>query len=302
MTTRESSPAQETTRQHRPAQGAMLITIAMVCMALMDSCGKFLVDHYPIHQILIFRAVFALIPILYLIYKAGGFRTLRFKSPTAHIGRAICGIATMFTFFEALKHMTLVDATAVGMTAPILIALLSVPLLGERVGIHRWSAIAVGLVGVVVMLRPTPNGLAEPAALLALAAAFLYALIQIITRKYAESETTEALGFSYNCTLIVVGSLLCAVFGYEPISWEIMPQTVGVGLFGGIMMIFMIAAYRAAEASFISSLDYTAIVWAGVFGWIFWGEVPDTVTAIGATIVTGAGLYILKRETMKKAD
>lgn len=287
-------------RRHSPAQGAILITIAMVCMVLMDSCGKYLLDYYPIHQILIFRAAFALLPILYLVHRAGGFRALRFNSPVAHIGRAICGIGTMFTFFEALKHMTLVDATAIGMTAPILIALLSIPLLGERVGIHRWTAIAVGLIGVVVMLRPTPSGLAEPAGLLALAAAFLYALIQIITRKYAESETTEALGVSYNLILILTGLILCAIFGYAPVEWGIAPQTIGVGLFGGLMMIFMIGAYRAAEASFISSLDYTAIVWAGLFGWIFWGETPDPITAIGAVIVSGAGLYILRRETMRK--
>lgn len=285
--------------RHEPARGAMFMTAAVICMVLIDVSAKALVAHYPIQQIFLYRGVFALIPLAFLIWRAGGFRSIKFVHPWIHLARAMCGLGAMGSFFTSLSYLTLIDATAIAMAAPILITALSIPFLGEKVGPHRWAAILVGMIGVVIMLRPSPSGLAVPAALLPLAAAFFYALIQVITRKYAEIETTEALGISYNAILVSVGIVTCALFGWVVPDIEHAPEIVGVGVAGGLTMILMIQAYRLAEASFISALDYTALIWAALLGWVFWQELPDAVTVLGGTVVVAAGLYILRRETIR---
>ena len=126
----------------------MLMTAAVIFMVLIDSGAKALVDTYPVQQIIFFRSAFALIPVGVLVWRGGGWKGVRIRHPWAHLLRAVCGLLAMLTFFTALRTMTLADTTAVAMAAPLFITALAIPVLGERVGVHRWGALVVGMIGV----------------------------------------------------------------------------------------------------------------------------------------------------------
>lgn len=296
--TRPGRPAPPPPLGHEPLKGAFYITLAVASMAGIDVCAKALVDDYPVHQVILFRGVFALAPVLALIAFGGGWRSARITYWPPHIARAVLSVGAMAAFFTALRHMTLADATAAAMSAPLFIVVFAVVMLGERAGPVRWTAAAAGFTGVIVMLRPSAEGLAEPAVILALATAVLYALLQVVTRKYAASETTQAYTLS-SVVLITLAAGAYALFqDWTLPRWADAPAIIGVGVCGGVSSIFMIMAYRAAEASFVSAMDYTVLIWAVTFGWVFFSEIPDPVTMAGAAIVTGAGLYIVRREAV----
>jgi len=271
----------------------------MVCAVGIDVNANLLVDHYPIHQVILFRGVFSILPVVILVFTTGGVSTLRVGAWTPHVLRAIFSIGAMIFFFLSLRYMTLADSTAIAMAAPLFITVLSIPILGEVVGRHRWAAVGVGFIGIIVMLRPSPSGLADPVVLLPIGAALFYGLAQIITRKYAHTETTQAYTAMSTLIISVLAGLYCFTQDWVPLRAEDVPAMVGIGFSGGMMTIFMIIAYRSAEASFVSSMDYTALIWAVLFGWLIFDELPDPITMIGAAIVVVAGLYIVRRETIR---
>ncbi|MHC8508947.1 MAG: DMT family transporter [Rhodospirillales bacterium] len=292
-----SAPPESAAPGHEPLKGAFYIILAVASMAGIDLCAKLLVDDYPIHQVILFRGVFAVLPAAALIAMSGGWRTARITYWPPHFVRAALSIGAMVTFFLALRYMTLADATAVAMSAPLFIVLFAVVILGERPGPRRWAAVAAGFIGVIVMLRPSPDGLAEPAAVLAITAAACYALLQVVTRKYAATETTQAYTLSATVLIALAAGLYALFQDWTTPQWADAPAIVGIGVCGGVANIFMIMAYRAAEASFVSSMDYTVLIWAVFFGWVFFNELPDPVTMAGAAFVIAAGLYVIQRET-----
>ena len=289
-------------QQHVPVKGAIFITLAMICAVGIDVNANLLIDRYPVHQVILFRGVFSIIPVVILVMMTGGPKMVRIGAWSPHIQRALYSIGAMIFFFLSLRYMTLADATAIAMAAPLFITVLSIPMLGEVVGRHRWGAVAVGFIGVVVMLRPSPSGLADPVVLMPIGAALFYGLAQIVTRKYAHTESTQAYTAMSTVFVSVFAAAYCLTQDWVPLRLEDAPAMVGIGLCGGVMTIFMIIAYRSAEASFVSSMDYTALIWAVLFGWLIFDELPDPVTMIGAAVVVGAGLYIVRRETIRARE
>ncbi|MCH9674721.1 MAG: DMT family transporter, partial [Gammaproteobacteria bacterium] len=178
---------------------------------------------------------------------------------------------------------------------------LSIPLLGESVGRHRWSAVLVGFAGVLWMLQPTGDGWLESVALLPLATAIAYALLQVLTRRHADRETTQAYVFWYTLLLTLAAGGALLVFPGKAIQPDDWLPMVAVGMAGFVSTILMVQAYRLAEASFVAPFDYTALVWSGLLGWFFWAEVPSATTLTGAVVVVSAGLYILHRELRRRA-
>lgn len=298
--TSHSAPGNALQPGHEPLKGAVYITLAVVAMAGIDVCAKALIDDFPIHQVVLFRGVFALLPVMVLIALGGGWRSARIAYWPPHIARAVLTIGALATFFIALRHMTLADATAVAMAAPLFIVVFAVFMLGERVGPVRWAAVTVGFIGVVVMLRPSAGGLAEPAVMMALATAVFYALLQVVTRKYAATETTQAYALSSMVLITLAAGAYSMFQDWTAPQWADAPAIIGIGVCGGVSNILMIMAYRAAEASFVSSMDYTVLIWAALFGWIFFHEIPDPVTMAGGAIVIAAGLYIVRREALSR--
>ncbi len=263
----------------------------------MDSLVKWVAPRIPVMQIVFFRSLFAFVPITLLIIRNGGIATLRTNRLGGHARRSLCGVVSLAGFIYAFGHMPLADVVGIGFSAPLFITALSVPLLGERVGVRRWSAVLVGFVGVLIMVRPG-SGVFDPAAAVALGATVLYALAMIFIRSLGRSESTGAIAFYY--------TLLCSVIGaaFLPFQW-ITPEPldavllVVIGLIGGCGQLLITSAFRNAPAAVIAPFDYVSMLYVSLIGYAVWGDVPDHALLIGAVIVIASGLYILHRETRR---
>ena len=191
--------------------------------------------------------------------------------------------------------LPLADAAALLFAGPLFITALAIPMLGEHVGWRRWSAVFVGFVGVLIMLRPTPEAI-QPLAIIPITAALSSAFRDIITRRISATESSNAIMFWSNAALLCAAALTSA-FGWEPMRLIDLVFLALLGTVVGVAHWVMIEAFRLAEAAVISPFKYTAIVWASLFGYFFWGTVPDAYILSGGALVIASGLYILHRET-----
>lgn len=272
--------------------GAMLM--GMLLMTMMDATAKWLGAGYPISQIVFFRNLFALPPIAIVIWASGGLPSLRTRHWQLHLLRGLALLLAIYTFFWGLRFLPLAEAIALAFLAPLFVALLSIPVLGERVGPRRWAAVGVGFIGMVIMLRPGAE-VFRWQALLPAATAFGYGLAMVLTRRLSRQDS--------NAAIIFWGTVLaCLVSGsFLPFDW-VTPDLpdfslmVMMGLVGSLSMYFMTIAYRSAPAAVIAPIEYTALIWGLLIGWLIWNELPDAWVGVGATIIVGAGIYIVHRE------
>jgi drug/metabolite transporter (DMT)-like permease len=265
--------------------------------AVMDAIIKWLTADYPVTQVMALRSWFGL-PLLFLLaLNEGGLEALKTRRPLVHVGRYALVLVLSFSFFWALSQMKLVDAVAITFAAPILIAALSVPLLKESVGPRRWAAISVGFLGVLIMLRPG-MGVFQWAALAALGAAVVYALLMITTRAFKSTESTASLMLYPQLGMSLTGIVFAPLFWVTPSLGDLGLFALA-GIFGSVGVMCLTQAFRLAPAATVSPFEYSALIWATLLGFLFWGELPDTTTLIGAVIVISSGLYIIYRETIK---
>lgn len=269
--------------------------------SVMDAIIKWLTADYPVTQVVALRSWFGLpLLCLFALYGGGGLRSLRTRRPLVHLGRYALVMLLSFSFFWALSQMKLVDAIAITFAAPMFISALSVPLLKEVVGLHRWLAIGIGFCGVLVILRPG-LGVFDWAALVVLGSVVVYALLMITTRAFKKTESTAALILYPQLGMSISGLL------FAPLNW-VSPPMADLGLFalagcfGSVGVICITNAFRLGPAAVISPFEYSALIWASLLGYIFWQELPDLGTVAGAVIVVASGLYIVYRETRKTGD
>jgi drug/metabolite transporter (DMT)-like permease len=212
--------------------------------------------------------------------------------------------AGMFFNFAALARLPIVDVTTITFASPLITVALSAWILKERVRVYRWTAVCVGFIGVIVMLWPhldvarytsAANATATIGAVLALLSAFTNAGSIVQTRRLTDTETTSSivLYFSLFCAL---GGLLTLPFGWIVPNLPQMGALVGLGVFGGLSHILLTESYRHAPASLVAPLDYTALLWAFIIGYWFFGELPTGTVYVGSAIVAGSGLYVIWRE------
>lgn len=274
--------------------GFMVASVGL--FAVMDAVVKWLGGSYPIMQIVFFRSVFALIPLSYLVWRMGGLRqAFAINNPLGHVKRAITGVIAITLFFYSYTHMRLADAIAISFAAPLFITALSVPMLGERVGVRRWSACLVGFVGVVIMVNPGA-GVFDPTALAALAGTFAYALAVIYVRQLSRSESNVAIVMYFTLATAAI-SAAALPFGWVTPDVPDFGLLVALGLIGGLAQILMTKAFRAAEVSIVMPFEYTAMFYAVFLGWLLWDELPGVNIWIGSAVVAASGLYILFRES-----
>jgi drug/metabolite transporter (DMT)-like permease len=247
-----------------------------------------------------------------------GFRSLRSRRPGAQLLRVCIVMVSNVAFFLGLAAMPIADASAVAYVSPLAITALSVVILGESVGWRRWAAVVVGLIGVIVMLRPGA-GVIQPAALLVLFSAVLYAMGNLITRAIGGTESAVSLSFFVQCGFVVVSSIMGlwagdghlatddAVLGFlfRPWIWPPVadwPIFLATGLsvcIGGLMIA---QAYRTCEAGLVAPFEYVGMPMAIFWGVMVFGTWPDLVAWIGIALICGAGLYTLWRETARRRD
>jgi drug/metabolite transporter (DMT)-like permease len=220
--------------------------------------------------------------------------TLRPVHPWWTALRTASAVMTALGAFYAFSTLPLAQVYALIFAAPLLITLLSIPILGERVGLHRGGAVVVGLVGVLIVLRPVELdlGLGHVAAL---SAAFFSALAAVIMRKIGREERMAVMMlYPMMANFVVMGAAL--PFVYQPIPLADFGLWVLIALFGFVAGLCVIWAYRLADAVLVAPMQYSQILWAVPYGWLFFGETVDLVTGVGATVVIASGLYIVLRE------
>jgi drug/metabolite transporter (DMT)-like permease len=302
-----SRPAFVPRDAQNPTLGIILKVLSAAMMTGMLALVKFLSQTVPTGEIVFARSFFGLVPILVvMIYQGELVSGLRTKRPMGHLRRAVIGCTGMFLWFGALDRMPLPDATAIGYAAPLFTVILAYFLLGETIRIYRWSAVLVGLAGVLVILSPHLGASFSPdeseaqataalGALLAFGAAFFMALAITFVRKMTDTEQTSAIVVYFSAFTAAV-SLISLPFGWVmPTLLEAVILLL-VGLIGGTGQILITQAYRYADTSTVAPFEYTTMIWAITIGWIFFDEVPTLVMLIGTAIVVGAGLFVIYRE------
>jgi drug/metabolite transporter (DMT)-like permease len=284
---------------------AVLLKLTSALMfSVMAAFVRYVSDVTPLGEVVFCRSFFAIIPVM-IIYAWRGelgaaFRTSR---PFGHLARGMISVAGMFFNFAALARLPIVDVTTITFASPLITVALSAWILKERVRIYRWSAVGVGFIGVVVMLWPhldlarytAANAAATLGALFALVSAFTNAGSVVQTRRLTDTETTSSivLYFSIFCAL---GGLLTLPFGWIVPSLPQLGALIGLGVFGGLSHILLTESYRYAPASLVAPLDYTALLWAFIIGYWFFGELPTATVYVGSAIVAGSGLFVIWRE------
>lgn len=280
-------------------RGILYINGAVLVFSGMNVATKWLVASYPVVEIMFFRCLFALIPCAILVAFRGGLPSLRTRRLSDHAARAASQFLGMASIFIAFGMMPLADVIAISFAAPLFMTLLSIPILGERVGIHRWGAVLVGFIGVLIMVQPGP-GVLESGALFALGNALFTASSTIGLRRMSVTESTDAL-ITYQMAIIALLSAVALPFLWVTPRWADLAIMLAIGLGSGINQFFWTQAFRYAPAAVASPFTYGAMVWAILLGYLIWGELPTAALLLGAVIVVASGLYILYRETIRRA-
>jgi drug/metabolite transporter (DMT)-like permease len=276
----------------RKAVAWLLLGIAGGLM--LDLFAKELLRTYSLQQFIFLRSLIAIGLLLAIAPRFGGIRSLHTHYKGWHLLRTALSIGAMFGFFYGLSQMPLVNAFTLGYTAPLMVTGLSAVFLDEPVGWRRWTAVVVGFVGVLVMLRPG-TGEVSFAAIAVLFAAFCYACQAITARRLAATESTLSLSF-----YVVVGPMLVSASILDGRSWQ-SPDLVGwallfaAGASSVLAWIGLVNGYRAASPALLAPLEYTALVGGAIAGYVFWNEVPDRSVAVGALIIVASGLFVVHR-------
>ncbi len=295
--------------------GPLCAVGAVMCFAVNDVVMKGFSDTHPLHQVVLFRALFGIaIVLLVIVPLTSGYRSLRTKRLPMHLLRGGCVVFANTTFFLGLAALPLADTVAIFFVAPLVITVFSVLFLGETVGPRRWTAIGIGLLGVIVMMRPGTSAF-QWAALLPLAAAFGYAGLHIIARKIGGTESAASMSFYLQFVFLVISLSMGLLVGHgrfadglddpsltfllRPWFWSAPMDYVFYAMlgtataFGGYMIS---KAYAISEASLIAPTEYLALPISVVAGIIIFGEYPDGIAVVGIALILGAGLYMVWRE------
>ena len=287
---------------HTVFLGIGLKLTAVLAFSVMNAFIKLVAD-FPTGEIVFARSIFAFIPIFIMAaITADGVRKMVVtKRPWLHVRRSLLGTAAMFGYFTSIALVPLVDATAIGFLMPIFAVVLAAVILKERVGVFRWGAVAVGLVGVLLIIEPhggirgLVSGGLSYGVIFGLIGAFLAAFVVVFIRQMSETETSESIVF-YFALFCSIASGLTMLYDFKMPNAEEAFYLVVIGVLGGVAQQAMTFSYRYAEPSLLAPFDYVAIVWATIIGFLFFGETPLPIVILGSSIVVAAGLVIAWRE------
>ncbi|MFD0326588.1 DMT family transporter [Lysobacter gummosus] len=269
--------------------------IAVLMFSMMDALLKLLSEHYPPFQVATLRGLSSLPFVLTWALASVGLRALLRVRWPLHLLRGVLGVGMMAAFVYGVNRLPLSTTYSVFFIAPLLITALSGPILGERVGPRRWIAIGVGLLGVLVLLRPSGEGMLSTAALAVAAASLAYAVTAITVRVLSRTDSTQSM-MVWLMVMISLGAGALAWSGWVPVRGEDWWLILGLGVAGSLGQYAITEAFRLGEASLIAPLEYTALIWGVILDLSLWGVLPDSITWVGAAIIVASGLYLLRRE------
>jgi drug/metabolite transporter (DMT)-like permease len=279
-------------------RGIAYVITSVFIFSVVNAAVKWLVATYPVTEVVFFRCVFALVPCVVLVMTHGGLASLRTRRLRDHALRAGSQFLSMVFIFIAFGMMPLADAVAIQFASPLFLTVLSIFLLGERVGIHRWSAVLVGFAGVLVMVQPGP-GMFASGALFALGNALISASVTIAMRRMSLTESSTTL-VAWQGLVTSLLSVCLLPFGWVTPGAFDLALLIGVGAFSGVGQFCWTQGFRYAPAAVAAPFSYMSMIWALAFGFALWGDVPTVTLLAGGVVVAGSGLYILYRETVRR--
>jgi drug/metabolite transporter (DMT)-like permease len=276
-------------------RGIASMLLAVGFFALMDTFLKLFSAHYPAIEVSALRGAASVPFVVLSVALTGRLRTLKPVRWRLHFLRGVLAIVMLTTFIYSVRILPLADAYSVFMAAPLMVTALSVPFLREQVDAKRWVAIGIGMLGMLIVLRPSAASLATLGAMAAFVAAICYALAAISVRVLTRTDTTAAMVFWFMLSLTVFGGILAAP-DWVPLRREHWPWLVAVGIFGALGQHFLTEAFRHAPASVVAPFEYTAMLWAIAIDWVIWQHAPSLTMLVGGSIITGCGLFLILLE------
>ncbi|HET6161025.1 MAG TPA: DMT family transporter [Dongiaceae bacterium] len=293
-----------------PFLAAVALCGGIMIFSGQDWIIKLLSGDYPVHQAIAIRGVVAFVILLAFIAYSGKLRSLRSPRAGLLVVRGLVLMVAYTTYYLAFPSMPLANVVALWFTVPLFVTALSGPFLGEKVGARRWFATIVGFAGVLVIQRPLTVDF-NAASLLPLASALTYSISALMARRMGTTESAPVMSFYQNVVYLLVALVMAAFFGggaYEGTGnpsleflmrgWVVpslrdLALLAACGVIASIATVLLTQAYRMAEANFVACFEYTAIIWATLGGYLFWNEIPDIYSFIGAALIVAAGLYVL---------
>jgi len=291
----------DTSRGSLMTAGPLLMLLGMVMFALNDAMGKWLVSSYGLGQVVLLRSLAALVILVPMVWHSGLQNLRTVERPWMQLARVVFSTAEVFCFYYAVAYLPLADVMTYWLAAPIYVAASSPFLLGEKVGWRRWTAIAVGFVGVIITLEPSSAMFTMPAIISIVgSAAFAFMLT---SGRFLRGTPDSTLVF------FQAGGAAIAGLAFAPTDWAPIASSADLLLLGLLGIVAMAAhmlvnrALKVSDAATVAPLQYTLLLWAVVFGWLFFGDVPRLTMMVGAGLIVASGLFIFIREqTLKKRD
>ena len=272
--------------------GVIFAIAAYLCFSLLDVIQKTLIIYYSVFQILFLKYFFTFFLSFFESKRKKNIKFYQTNNLKLQLLRSLLSLLESGFFILAFRYLSLADAHSIGALTPIVVVVFSFVFLKEKISLKIWIVIFIGFFGVLVVMRP---GLSvfDPMSLIPLAAAFFLGLYQIVTRKVSEYDKNETSLFYSGITGITLMGFI-SLFFWENITLDFFPLFIGVGIFYSFGVYFQIIALSKARASLIQPFHYTLIFWAIIFGYFFYGDIPDVFTVIGALIIAISGIYIFK--------
>lgn len=285
--------------------GMTLRAAAAFSFSLMYALMKWAATFEPVSagEMVFYRSLFGLPVVLFWIWSKGqGLAAISTRRPMVHVWRCALGVSGILLIFQGLRLLPLADATTIGFTSPIFATLLSILVLKEKVGPHRWTAIGVGFLGVAVVLRPGTEGALPLGGLLfALGGAFVAAAVTVTLRQLGKTESATAIVFWFFIACALVGGAFTLVDGHAH-SWPVLAILAAGGLAGGLAQMLMTTSLQHAPVSALAPLDYLQMVGAAILGWLLLSDAPTAATLCGAALIAGSGLYTAWRERVLRRE
>ena len=299
--------------------GVTSLALGVIVFSLQDAIIKAISGEYPVTMAIVIRCLVALPLLSYMVHREAGLS--RLASPNARILflRGLILLVAYTTYFMALPALPLAEAISLFFTAPLIITMLSGPLLGERVSLQAWLAVIAGFIGVLIILQPG-SALFEPAALLSLVSASTYALAMVIARRIGATEPATVMSFYQNGVYLLGAGLAAALFElaglprleHPSLDFLVRPWAAprpvdlllmsACGVIAAVGMFLLTHAYRSAKASLVTVFEYTGMIWGPLWGYLFFAEVPRWTTAVGTVLIILAGIYAVQTATVTKRD
>jgi drug/metabolite transporter (DMT)-like permease len=299
------------TRANDRLKGVLFLCAGAMIFTIQDVIIKWISGDYPVTQILATRSLVAFVPLFILLHLDGGLRGVNGWRAGRLLVRAALLFASYTTYYLAIAAIPLAEAVSLFYTAPLFIVALSGPLLQERVGARRWLAVVVGFIGAVVMCRPGRDVI-DPAALLSLFSAALYALAQVMARDLGTSYRASVMALAQNSVNLLAALALGALAGDGAYAGAAHPSLAfllrawatptttdlllmaATGVIAAVAIWFLTQAYCIAEATVIAPFEYSSIICVALLAYLIWGEVPKPLTVGGGLLIIAAGIYVLR--------